>query len=220
MFVAVHSPEEAYVSQASSAVQEIAGYMSEVNLDTSVYNYMRDAETSEDGSMSPEARKVLHHMRVSMEHEGIHLENAEKQACMQMLDNEQRLAFDIVERQERARNSISPDTEGAWLPVSSLGDFNLSQWRLKRRSGRGGEEVHVPRDTFLADSVLRTVSCADARRRVYEAQQTRDNVGEDGEPLESTCSMYVRGRKSSCHRYACVCKDICVHICIYMYTYT
>ena len=175
-------PDEAYVAHASSAVQEIAGYMSEVNLDASVYQCMKDAEAEasrDSEGLSLEARTVLHHMRVSMEHEGIHLAQAEKQACIEMLDAEQQLAFDIVQRQEQARQRISSGTDGAWIPVSALGNLSLDQWRLKERSGRHGREVHVPRDTFLADRILKVVPCGEARRQMHEAQQSRDSAAEE-----------------------------------------
>ena len=175
-------PDEAYVAHASSAVQEIAGYMSEVNLDASVYQCMKDAEAEasrDSEGLSLEARTVLHHMRVSMEHEGIHLAQAEKQACIEMLDAEQQLAFDIVQRQEQARQRISSGTDGAWIPVSALGNLSLDQWRLKERSGRQGREVHVPRDTFLADRILKVVPCGEARRQMHEAQQSRDSAAEE-----------------------------------------
>ena len=173
-------PDEVYSTHASSAIQEIAGYMSEVNLDTSVYNCMKDAESSGDAESMPlEAHTILHHMRESMEHEGVHLAQAEKQSCLEMLDAEQQLAFDIVQRQEHVRQQVSAETEGAWLPASSLDTLNLHRWRLKRRAAPGGEEVHIPRDTFLADRVLKVVACGEARRRMHQAQQKRDAVGEE-----------------------------------------
>lgn len=173
-------PDEAYSVNGSAAVQEIAGYMSEVNLDTTVYNCMKNSESSKGVETMPlEASNVLHHMRVSMEHEGIHLAEAEKQACMQMLDAEQQLSFDIVHRQEQVRQQVSAETEGAWLSVSALDSLNLHQWRLKRRSARGGEEVHIPRDTFLADRILKTVPCGETRQRMHQAQQSRDTTGEE-----------------------------------------
>ena len=57
--------------------------MSEVNLDSDLYNSMKVAESSEHfGNISLEAQTVLHHMRVSMEHEGIHLpEDAKDPRC-------------------------------------------------------------------------------------------------------------------------------------------
>ncbi|CAE7466285.1 MIPEP [Symbiodinium necroappetens] len=173
-------PDEAYSVNGSAAVQEIAGYMSEVNLDTKVYNCMKNSENSKGVETMPlEASNVLRHMRVSMEHEGIHLAEAEKQACMQMLDAEQQLSFDIVHRQEQVRQQVSAETEGAWLSVSALDSLNLHQWRLKRQSARGGEEVHIPRDTFLADRILKTVPCGETRQRMHQAQQSRDTTGEE-----------------------------------------
>ncbi|CAE8609929.1 unnamed protein product, partial [Polarella glacialis] len=72
-------PSQDFVASASDAVQAVAGYMGEVNLDAEVYQGMRRAEESSDFANIPlEARTVLHHMRVSMEHEGIHLPESEK----------------------------------------------------------------------------------------------------------------------------------------------
>eukprot|EP00931_Biecheleriopsis_adriatica_P038210 TRINITY_DN21910_c0_g2_i1.p1 TRINITY_DN21910_c0_g2~~TRINITY_DN21910_c0_g2_i1.p1 ORF type:complete len:729 (-),score=183.05 TRINITY_DN21910_c0_g2_i1:78-2234(-) len=175
-------PDQEFVAQSSEAVQEIAGYMSEVNLDASLYQGMKRAEESAEArEMMLEAQIVLHHMRVSMEHEGIHLPEAEKKECMQLLDTEQQLSFDIVQRQEQLRRppSSAAAVEGAWVPlatVSSALGTNASQ--LPRRGAGSSEEVLLPNDTVWADKVLKTVPCSDTRRRVHEAQQVHDAQGE------------------------------------------
>ena len=166
-------PKESYVYNASSAVQEIAGFMSEVNLDMGVYEPMKKAEASlEYQEMSLEARTVLHHMRVSMEHEGIHLPAAEKEECIQLLDSEQQLSFEILNRQEQLRHQASE--EGAWVSLDSLGDLKYQTQNLPQR----GDEVLIPRDSMLADQILKSPS-SDARKRVHEAQQRRDKIGEE-----------------------------------------
>ena len=74
-------PDQEFVAKASDAVQEIAAYMGEVNLDSAVYDGMLRAEEGpEFQAMDLEGRTVLHHMRVAMEHEGIHLPREEKRA--------------------------------------------------------------------------------------------------------------------------------------------
>ncbi|CAK9010408.1 unnamed protein product [Durusdinium trenchii] len=147
--------------------------MSEVNLDIGVYEPMKKAEASHEfQEMSLEARTVLHHMRVSMEHEGIHLPAAEKEECIQLLDSEQQLSFDILNRQEQLRHQASE--EGAWVPLASLGDFRGQVGGLPHRQ----DEVLIPRDSVLADHILKSPD-QDARRRVYEAQQGRDKIGEE-----------------------------------------
>eukprot|EP00434_Breviolum_minutum_P008113 symbB.v1.2.007151.t4/scaffold435.1/size205859/26 len=175
----VHT-EEAYVSNASAAVQEVAGFMSEVNLDVGVYEPMRKAEASaEFQDMSLEARTVLHHMRISMEHEGIHLPADEKNECMELLDSEQQLSFEILNRQEQLRHQASE--EGTWVPVESLagfsGDLRGHLARLPRR-GNISEEVLVPRDSMIADQILKTAPNPEARERIHMGQQKRDAVGE------------------------------------------
>lgn len=173
-------PQEAYVSNASSAVQEVAGFMSEVNLDIGVYEPMKKAEASREfEEMSLEARTVLHHMRISMEHEGIHLPAAEKAECMELLDSEQQLSFEILNRQEQLRHQASE--EGAWVPLDSLegfGDLRGHIGRLPRRKA-SQEEVLIPRDSMLADQILKTAPSPEARQRIHEAQQKRDAVGEE-----------------------------------------
>eukprot|EP00435_Cladocopium_sp_Y103_P072952 s699_g41.t2 len=173
-------PQEAYVSNASSAVQEVAGFMSEVNLDIGVYEPMKKAEESREfEEMSLEARTVLHHMRVSMEHEGIHLPAAEKTECMELLDSEQQLSFEILNRQEQLRHQASE--EGAWVPLDSLdgfGDLRGHIGSLPRRKA-SQEEVLIPRDSMLADQILKTAPSPEARQRIHEAQQKRDAVGEE-----------------------------------------
>lgn len=173
-------PQEAYVSNASSAVQEVAGFMSEVNLDIGVYEPMKKAEASREfEEMSLEARTVLHHMRISMEHEGIHLPAAEKTECMELLDSEQQLSFEILNRQEQLRHQASE--EGAWVPLDSLegfGDLRGHIGRLPRRKA-SQEEVLIPRDSVLADQILKTAPSPEARQRIHEAQQKRDAVGEE-----------------------------------------
>ncbi|CAJ1327605.1 unnamed protein product [Effrenium voratum] len=155
-------PEEAYVQQASAAVQEVANFMSEVNLDSDLYNSMKVAESSEHfGNISLEAQTVLHHMRVSMEHEGIHLPEDAKEQCIQLLDAEQQLSFKILERQERSEASAS----GAWVPLSSLGALSAHARGLPQKN----DEVLLPRHSALADQVLKTSPSAEARRRIHEA---------------------------------------------------
>ena len=172
-------PQEAYVSNASSAVQEVAGFMSEVNLDIGVYEPMKKAEASREfDEMSLEARTVLHHMRISMEHEGIHLPAAEKTECMELLDSEQQLSFEILSRQEQLRHQASE--EGAWVSLDSLESFGDRGHlgRLPRRKA-SQEEVLIPRDSLLADQILKTAPSPEARQRIHEAQQKRDAVGEE-----------------------------------------
>lgn len=176
----VHT-EEAYVSNASAAVQEVAGFMSEVNLDVGVYEPMRKAEASaEFQDMSLEARTVLHHMRISMEHEGIHLPADEKNECMELLDSEQQLSFEILNRQEQLRHQAE-GKEGTWVQVESLagfsGDLRGHLGRLPRR-GNISEEVLVPRDSMIADQILKTAPNPEARERIHMGQQKRDAVGE------------------------------------------
>ena len=172
-------PQEAYVSNASAAVQEVAGFMSEVNLDMGVYEPMKEAEASREfEGLSLEARTVLHHMRISMEHEGIHLPADEKTECMQLLDSEQQLSFDILNRQEELRHQASE--EGAWVSVDSLDSFGDFIGRLPcRKAGSGQEQVLIPRDSMLADQILKTAPNSEARQQIHEAQQRRDAVGEE-----------------------------------------
>lgn len=164
-------PREDYVSNASSAVQEVAGFMSEVNLDPGVYQPMKAAEASPlFQEMSLEGQTVLRHMRVSMEHEGIHLPEKEKEECIQLLDSEQQLSFHILSRQEQLRNE--PSEEGTWVNAEGL---DLRGLALPRRK----DEVLIPRDSVLADQILKTAPSGETRQRVHAAQQKQDELGEE-----------------------------------------
>ncbi|CAE8655156.1 unnamed protein product, partial [Polarella glacialis] len=152
--------------------------MGEVNLDAEVYQGMRRAEESSDFANIPlEARTVLHHMRVSMEHEGIHLPESEKVECLQLLEKEQQLSFDIIQRQEQLRRSTGP--EGAWVSLAAVTEtLGGEASRLPRRAAGAGQEVCLPTDSVWADKVLKLVPCPETRRRVHEAQQAPDQQGE------------------------------------------
>jgi len=157
--------------------------MGEVNLDGSIYEGMRRAEASEEfGPLPLETRAVLHHMRVSMEHEGIHLPDAEKAQCLQLLEREQELSFGIVQHQERARRTFAGadgSVEGLWLPLEGVTDALGQQvGNLPRRRGANKEEVLVVPDSPWAEQVLKCSGCSESRRRVHEAQQAPDEQGE------------------------------------------
>jgi len=192
-------PAEDYVGNASDAVQEVAGYMGEVNLDASLYEGMKRAEGSEGfREISLEARTVLHHMRVSMEHEGIHLPAAEKAECLQLLEKEQQLSFDIIQRQEQLRRP-SPSPEGAWVDlatvVPTLGAEAVKS--LPRRGAGAAEEICLPADTMWSDMILKTVPCGKTRRKLHDAQQTHDQQGEE----DMTGLLFVRQRLSQIRGY-------------------
>jgi len=167
-------PDQKFVASANDAVQAIASFMGEVNLDAGVYRAMQDAESSDAFRDMPlEARVVLEHMRKSMEHEGIHLPDAEKATCLQLLECEQQLSFDIVQRQERLRSTGAVDANsGAWLPGASVRDALGQEARgLPTRGAAAGEEILVAPDTVRAEYILKTAHCSKTRQMMYEAQQ-------------------------------------------------
>lgn len=173
-------PDSKYVEKATEAVDEVATYMGDVNLDTGLYEGMRRSEGTECFThLSDEGKTVLRHMRVSMEHEGIHLPDDAKAACLSMLDRERELAFAIPQRQEHLRNSIDDNAEsGVWVPAQSAHEaLGHGSSRLKKRSGKTGNEVFVPADSVFAEMMLKCCSCATTRRIVHEAQQTADEQG-------------------------------------------
>mmetsp|Transcript_139217 Transcript_139217/g.388481 ORF Transcript_139217/g.388481 Transcript_139217/m.388481 type:complete len:742 (-) Transcript_139217:177-2402(-) len=200
-------PDARFVEAANQAVQAISAYMGEVNLDAGIYEGMRRAEASRDFASLPlEARAVLHHMRVSMEHEGIHLPDAEKAECLQLLEREQELSFGIVQRQEQLRQTVlsqaGGDASGVWMPLDSVAEaLGHQATHLPRRRGAAKEEVLVVPDSPWAEQVLKSASCAEARRCVHEAQQAPDERGEE-EMAELLCVRQLlarlRGYKTWC----------------------
>jgi len=171
-------PDQAWVASATEAVQAIAGYMGEVNLDLEMYNGMCRAEASDEFPTLPlEERMVLKHMRVSMEHEGIHLEAAEKANCLQLLEHEQELSFSIVQRGEFLRRGDAA-SGSVWIATESvreaLGDRikSLPTRRVEQ------EEVLVPSDNMWVQTVLQYAVSPEARQKVYKASQEPDNQGE------------------------------------------
>lgn len=171
-------PDQKFVTQADDAVNLVASYMGEVNLDAEMYEGMRRAErSSEFGDMPLEDRTVLRHMRVSMEHEGIHLDADEKAECLQLLEKEQTLSFGIVQRQEQLRRG-DPSSSSTWVPVESVQDALGSQVsRLERRRGTV-DEVRIPSDPFWTEQVLKNSICSNARQAVFEAAHAADGEGE------------------------------------------
>jgi len=177
-------PDEKFVASANEAVQAISAYMGEVNLDASIYKGMCRAEASKEfGTMPLEARTVLQHMRVSMEHEGIHLPDEEKVECLEMLEREQILAFEIIQRQERigrGGRGHSRQPQGTWLPAGTVQEaVGTSAASLERRYAADGEQqVLVPSNSPWAEQILKGSLCPRARQSVHAAQQEPDQQGE------------------------------------------
>ncbi|CAK0891093.1 unnamed protein product [Prorocentrum cordatum] len=127
-------PDEKFVASAN-----------EVNLDSTMYEGMRRAESRQEfGSLPLEAQRVLTHMRTSMEHEGTQLPPAEKAECLELLDREQSLSptFGIVQRHERQRRVASDDEGGAWVPAAGA------------QAALGGEVARLPRRSSPADELF------------------------------------------------------------------
>eukprot|EP00927_Polykrikos_kofoidii_P053801 TRINITY_DN48355_c0_g1_i1.p1 TRINITY_DN48355_c0_g1~~TRINITY_DN48355_c0_g1_i1.p1 ORF type:complete len:753 (+),score=138.21 TRINITY_DN48355_c0_g1_i1:89-2260(+) len=166
-------PNQEFVAAASEAVGSIAAYMGEVNFDVGIYEAMQRGEASADFEELPvELRKVLQHMRVSMEHEGIHLPEAEKAECLTLLEREQTLSFEIVQEQEQLRQAGTQDVDGYWLPVEKVqAAFGGAVGSLKKRQIGSVSEVHVPSDVMWLEQLLKHAPCADTRRLAYEGQQ-------------------------------------------------
>jgi intermediate peptidase len=158
--------------------------MGEVNLDASIYKGMCRAEaSSEFGTMPLEARTVLQHMRVSMEHEGIHLPDEEKVECLELLEKEQLLSFEIIQRQERiGRGDLghARQPHGTWLPADTVCKaVGSSIANLERRYAADGEQqVLVPADSPWVEQILKGSLCPRARQSVYAVQQEPDQQGE------------------------------------------
>jgi len=173
-------PAQEYVASASDAVNLIQSFMSEVNLDSGLYQQMLKSEERDDfDSLSLEVRAVLQHMRVSMEMEGIHLQAEEKKQCLALLEKEQELSFDIVQRQEHLRRGQQGSE--VWVPVSGLED--LPQLRSfiqseRRRYGSSADKVCLPPDANLLEGVLARSSCSQTRRLCYEALEQPDPEGD------------------------------------------
>lgn len=172
-------PDEKFVAQANEAVQEVAAFMGDVNLDRQMYDCLHAAERGEGfSSLGTEARAVLNHMRVSMEHEGVHLPDGEKTAVLQLLEHEQQLSFEIVQQQERLRRGEGADGSGAWVSRDSVNSvLGRAVADLPKRNAGGGEEVLIPSDSMFADQVLKVAECSETRRAVHEAQQSSDEQG-------------------------------------------
>lgn len=172
-------PDQKYVAQASEAVQEVAAYMGDVNLDRGMYDGLHAAEHGPTfGSLSAEAQSVLQHMRVSMAHEGVHLPDAEKEICLQLLEHEQHLSFEIVQQQERLRRSEGTDGSGAWVPRGHVAEaLGGALKQLPSRKDGVDEEIFIPSDSIFADQVMKASQFADTRQAVYEAQQVSDEEG-------------------------------------------
>jgi len=173
-------PDQQFVSAANEAVGLIAGYMGEVNFDVDMYNGMVRGESSEECKDLPlETRTVLRHMRVSMEHEGIHLPEVEKEQCLQLQEREQTLSFEIIQQQEQKRGDFSAGQ--LWLPTDAIKDALAGQTNIlsKRTNASGKEECLIPADQMWTEQVLRRVTCAETRKLAFEAQHAFDTEGEE-----------------------------------------
>eukprot|EP00929_Paragymnodinium_shiwhaense_P091425 TRINITY_DN51396_c0_g4_i1.p1 TRINITY_DN51396_c0_g4~~TRINITY_DN51396_c0_g4_i1.p1 ORF type:complete len:750 (+),score=172.90 TRINITY_DN51396_c0_g4_i1:153-2402(+) len=177
-------PDQAYVEAANDAVAEIAGYMGEVNLDATLYQGMVTGEKSaEFQQMSPEYKVVLSHMRQAVEHEGIHLPEAEKVDCLRLQEHEQQLSFGIVQQSEQRRSRSPDQLDGIWLPSEKLQAALGGQLaRLpSRKSSSNVDEVRVPADQFWSEHILKHTPCSATRQAIFEAQRAADDAAGEGE---------------------------------------
>jgi len=159
----------------------VAGYMGEVNINRPLYEGMlRSEKEASFEKLDEEARVVLKHMRVSMEHEGVHLGEQEKEYCLKLLEADQQLAFDIVQRQEALRQDVEGREQdgGAWISLDAAKECLAPVLtRLKTKNVSGGQQVWIPADSAYAHQVLRTSSCPNTRREVFDSQHS-DALGD------------------------------------------
>lgn len=114
-------PDENFVECANRAVNAVATFMGEANLDVELYNCMLCAERSDAfADLTIEEQKTLRHMRMAMEGEGIHLAVEEKARLLQLMEREQQLSFAIVQQQEFVCRAAISEDNGVWLPSMQL----------------------------------------------------------------------------------------------------
>ena len=100
-------PHPSYTESANEAVNTIASFMGEVNLDEAVYQKLLVAEEA-NAHMTIEQKTVLTSMCASMQFEGVHLPDEKKLEMRQLMEEEMELSFAFCQQQRVA--------EGVWIP--------------------------------------------------------------------------------------------------------
>ena len=158
----VHSDPK-WIQAATDAVQQVAAFMSEANVDSKFYQRLQSAESLTSGTR--EERRVLHAMRVAMEHEGVHLDAASKEDLLDLQDQDTRMSFEIVQSKQSFESNRS---DGIWLSTESphLARFAYLFKSLAKRNL--GTEVFLPRSHPIGGHLLRYLPDPDLRKQIWE----------------------------------------------------
>lgn len=154
-------PDKLWMQYGNEAVQLVAEFMSEVNLDREVFDLLRRPPPETNA----ELLTVHRHMKESMEHEGVGLPDDKKERCLQLLDRELDLSYWL------SQPYVDADL---WLPKSVLHEMEPASLKeFKSRNPISGDtEYKIP--SHIGEAISRMVPNPDARRLVYENSLLED----------------------------------------------
>jgi mitochondrial intermediate peptidase len=152
--------DSTWVDAATQAVQEIAGFMNDVNVDTKFYERLKVTEESFSDA-SEEEKKIIHAMRVAMETEGVHLSPVIKKELIELQERDINLSFEIVQKKQQSQ-------KGVWIKINPTEHEQLNFLFSQLPKRNLGKEVFIPADHPAASEILRFSSDSEIRRQIWK----------------------------------------------------
>lgn len=161
----VHSDDH-WVNEASEAVNIIAQYMSEANVDSTLYDKCVPAAkraVAEDGGCSREEQDVIKAMREAMENEGVHLDEQRKKELIALQEEDAVKSFEIVSQGD----NDDPSDDGQWLNVPQQW-MSILRLLPKRTVHKDVTEVFLPKDHAAIGYLLKACEDPTVRQKVWK----------------------------------------------------
>ncbi|KAF4682937.1 hypothetical protein FOZ60_009801 [Perkinsus olseni] len=161
----VHSDDH-WVNEASEAVNIVAQYMSEANVDSTLYDKCVPAAeraSAEDSGCSKEEQDVIKAMREAMENEGVHLDDDRKKELIALQEEDAIKSFEIVSQQD----NDDPSDDGQWLNVPQQW-MSILRLLPKRTVHKDVTEVFLPKDHAAIGYLLKACEDPTVRQKVWK----------------------------------------------------
>ena len=155
-----------WIEGATQAVEKVSSFMSEANIDSSLYNRAKKVreDANENLLSSKEHSRVISAMILAMENEGVALQPHEKKELIELQESDLVKSFTIIK-------SVSENGEvpGEWVPIPDHGrKENWSAVFPQRKNSNGQLEILVPSgQPNLIPHLLRDIDCRTTRQRIW-----------------------------------------------------
>lgn len=164
----VHEEPE-WVSAATDAVQSVASFMNDANVDSGLFERARGIR--ETNIKSNEHKRVIHAMVEAMENEGVHLSGDKKEKLVTLLDKDAIKSFEIVNT--RKDESPKKSTPGVWFDFENVPQPLLKM--LPSRTENGRVKHFVPSDSGFGSHLMKRVDSREVRQQLWESQNAKSD---------------------------------------------